>query len=133
MSPSDLATLVLRADALANAALAAGIVALGGRLTDAAGLASGWSLTGLAVLLLVNGVLCWRAGRGVSPSRRALRGLADVDIVFTAGVLWFVVANPTGAEPWLRTVLIGLVVVVATVAATKLLLANRLTLTARTS
>lgn len=126
MTTTTLATLVLRVDATANAALAAGVFALQERLTDAAGLASTWPLGVPAVLLAVNGALCWSATRGAGPSPRELRHLAEIDVVFAVAVLGLALADPSGADTWLRVVLGGLTAGVAVVAATKQLLAHRL-------
>lgn len=126
MSMPALATLVLRADAVANAVLATGILALSRTLTPATGLSGGWPFAVAAVLLLANAVLCWRAARGSRPSPRALRRLADVDAVFTIAVLWLALADPTGMLAWLRAVSITLAIVVGMVALAKVLLARRL-------
>lgn len=126
MSSTMFATIVLRADALANAALGAGTLALLGTLTRAAGLTSSWPAAVVGVVLLANGVGCWRAGRSDKPAPPAMRGLAVVDAAFVIAVLWFALAGPTGMETWLRTVLLGLAGVVLVVAAIKALLAARI-------
>lgn len=126
MTAPAVATLVLRVDAAANALLAAGVLALLGPLTEAAGLPGVWPLVVLAPVLVMNAALCWRAARGGRPAPRALRGLAAVDAVFTVAVLSFALADVTAAVLWLRAMLVVLAIVVALVAAAKLLLARRL-------
>lgn len=126
MTMTAFANLVLRVDAVANLVLAGGALALLGVLTEAAGLPSGWPLAVLAVVLVANGLVCWRAASPTGPAPRALRGLAEVDAVFTIVVASFALADPTGAVAWLRVVLAGLAIGVAAVAAVKLLVAARL-------
>lgn len=126
MTATAFGTLVLRLDAVANVALAAGMLALRGLLTSAAGLDSSWPLGVGAVLLAANGVLCWSAARSGSPSPGALRGLAGIDAVFVIAVLAVGLANSTAPAQWLPVALIGLAVVVAVVAAAKLVVAQRL-------
>lgn len=124
MSAPALATFVLRVDAVANAALAAGVLALHGTLTEAAGLSNGWPLVVVALVLTANAALCWSAASGAPPSSRALRKLAGVDAVFTAAVFWFALVDPTGMANWLQTLLIALALLVAAVAVAKVLLAR---------
>lgn len=126
MTPAALANLLLRLDAIANAALAAGVLAFRGPLTDAAGLGTAWPLGLVALLLVINAALCWRAASDDGPSPGALRGLAEIDAVFTLAGLGFTLAGPGTQPAWLRAVLIGLAIVVAGVAAAKFLLAQRL-------
>lgn len=127
MTATDLATLLLRLDALANASLAAGALVFRGPLTNAAGLGTTWAPGLVALALVVNAALCWRAARDDAPSPTALRVLAGVDTLFTVGVFSFALAGSDGHPTWLRAVLIGLPIIVAAVAAAKLLLAQRLT------
>jgi hypothetical protein len=126
MTMRGVARLVLHVDAVVNVGLAAGVLALLGPLAAAAGLGSVWPLIVLAALLLANGALCWRAARADGPAPRALRGLAEIDVVFTVAVAWLALADPTGAATWLRVLLGGLAAAVGAVAAVKLVLAARL-------
>lgn len=126
MTPAALAHLLLRLDAVANAALAAGVLAFRGPLTNATGLNTAWPLGLVALLLAVNAALCWRAARSGRPSSGTLRGLAEIDAVFTVAVLGFALTGAAAQQTWLRAVLIGLAIIVAAVAAAKLLLAQRL-------
>lgn len=126
MSTARAASLLLRADAVANAALAVVILAALGWLTGAAGLDSGWPLVVLAGVLIANGTLCWRTASPAGPAPRPLRGLAAGDMVFIGAVALFALADPTGAATWLRIVLAVLAVGVTAVAAAKALLAARL-------
>lgn len=126
MTAAALASLLLRLDALANAALAVGALAFREPLTNAAGLSNAWPLGLVALVFVANATLCWRAAGDDAPSPSALRGLAGVDTLFTVGVFGFAMAGSDARPTWLQAVLMGLAIIVATVAAAKLFLAQRL-------
>ncbi len=111
MTATSFSAVLLRVDAAANLVLAAALPLLG------------WPFVPVASLLVVNGVACWRTA--ASPTRSNLRVLAAVDAAFTIAIVWFVVADPPGTAPWLRVALTALAAVVAAMAATKILLAQR--------
>ncbi len=112
MTAVSLGPVLLRVDAAANLVLAAAAVPL-----------LGWRFASVALLLVVNGVACWRTAATPTPSN--LRTLAAVDAAFTIAIVWFVVADPSAAAHWPRVALTGLAAVVAAMAAAKILLAKR--------
>jgi uncharacterized membrane protein (UPF0136 family) len=126
MNTARFASLVLRLDAAANAALALGLLVALPTLIEAAGLGGVTVPVVLAAVLLVNAALCWHASRPPAPEPALLRALAGVDASFVIAVAWFVLAQPTAAAAWLRVGLAGLAAVVGVVTAVKLLVASRL-------
>lgn len=118
MDRSRLAVATLRIDAVANLGLAAALAVGATPFARMLGLAQAWPLLLVAVVLVVNGTLCWAAAG--APRAGRLRRLALVDIVFAVAVVVLAAANPGGADATVRWMMAGLGDVVAVVAAVKL-------------
>lgn len=96
---------ILRLDAAANLAGAVALGLLAPVLAGPVGLAAAWPLWLLAAGLAIYGVENWLTSR--RPHRRGVLALIAVDALFAAAVVVLVVADPTGAEPWVRGVLLA--------------------------
>ena len=95
---------VLRVDAILNAGAGSAVLLAAPALLSPLGMATAWPLRVVGGLLLVNGVEHWLVARA-TPSRRAVTGLAVVDLVFAATVLAIALGDPTGADGWMRWIL----------------------------
>lgn len=109
---------LLRADAVLNAGGALVLLALGGPLRDALGLAAAWPLYVVAALLLANGAELALTARDPRPAMLSV--LAAVDFAFAVAVLAYA-AVATGAEPWARWALVIVADATLVVGAAKLL------------
>lgn len=127
MSQRTLAN-ILNVDAAANLAGGLALLLAAGWLAAPLGLDATWPLWLLGVGLLVNGYENGVVGRRTT--RGGLLGLAAVDLVFAIGVLWVAIADPTGAQTWMRWTITGLATVVMILGIVKLA-AVRLVNTAR--
>lgn len=103
--PAHRLATILHLDGAANLAAGAVLFIAGGWLAEPLGLASGWPLRLLGVLLVAYGVENHLVAR--RPSVRGLTGLAVVDVGFAIGVVALAVGDPTGAEAWARGALVA--------------------------
>lgn len=101
--PTPTLTQILQLDGAANLLAAAALALLAPALADPAGLTAAWPLwllaAGLAAYGLENAMISRR------PDRAAVTALITIDGLFALAVLALVLANPTGAEVWVRWVL----------------------------
>ena len=94
--------MILRADAVVNAAAGVVLLTAAAPLARALGLATTGPLLLVGALALVNGAEHWLVARSPRPSRSAVVAFATVDLVVAAVLLGLAAANPTGAETWMR-------------------------------
>lgn len=96
---------VLRLDGAANLLSGLALVAGAGLLARPLALGSGWPVAIVGLVLGVYGVENLLVARRTTPA--GLRALIAVDLGFAAGVIAFAVADPTGAETWMRWALVA--------------------------
>lgn len=96
---------ILRLDAAANALAGVALVAAAGLLTEPLGLTSAWAVVVTGLLLGGYGIENLLVARRTTPA--GLRALVAVDLGFAAAVLAFAIADPTGAETWMRWSLVA--------------------------
>ena len=110
---------VLRLDAAANALAGIGLVAGAGVLHAPLGLDAAWPVVVAGLALAVYGLENLLVAR--RPTTAGLRALIAVDLGFAAAVLAVAVADPTGAETWLRWSLVAVADLSAAFGVVKLL------------
>ncbi|MGH3443390.1 MAG: hypothetical protein ACRDUY_15370 [Nitriliruptorales bacterium] len=104
MTPTTLER-TLRVDAVANALAGVALVAAGGWLAAPVGLTAGWPIRLAGLALAVYAVENLMVAR--RPSAGGPVGLIAVDVAFAAAVLAVAIANPSGAETWVRWLLVA--------------------------
>lgn len=96
---------ILRLDGAANLMSGAALVLGAGLLAGPLALDSGWPIAIVGVLIGLYGLENLVVARRTTPA--GLRTLIAVDLGFAAAVIAFALADPTGAETWMRWAMVA--------------------------